>query len=146
METDCVAEKDSKKRKLYIDPELIEKENRDKIKYVYFGHEKSESNKNNGVVCMAYSYNKKDKTIVYCVALCSPSDIFSKKKAKEIIRSRMEDGNTITITFDTYNNPTRRQAIYMILHHIRFYANAKQLGLGGCKPKWMDKLLDDVDV
>ncbi len=55
--------------------------------FIYFGFEK-DNVKHNGITCIGYFHNIEMKQIEFAICFCSPKDIFSKKKARKIIKDR----------------------------------------------------------
>lgn len=81
-------------------------ENKKDMRFVYFGRiEKLALNRkeeeytqwlHEGVVCVGYLLND-DGSLTVAVSFCSPNDSFSKKKARLIIRQRMDAGKSDAI-------------------------------------------------
>lgn len=100
-----------------------------------------------GIICIGYRNDtrkdRKNRRILYAVALCSPKDQFKKKTAKELIVSRVSDGDYITIDINNNERVTNKEAVWVILHNLRYFATPNQLGLEASIPKWTRYMLSN---
>ena len=67
------------------------------LSYAYFGRKDKSSTQHEGVVCVGYDLANDKESVEFSVAFCSPSDAFSKKKARSILRGRFNKGQSVEV-------------------------------------------------